>query len=78
MNHTRMQLSCILMYILHLILCVCVCVRVHAHAHACVCVCVCARAHARVCVCPLHGKCVVSKSYKPMKIIISKAESEKN
>ena len=30
-----------------------------------------------VCVRPLHGKCVVSKSYKPMKIMISKAENEK-
>jgi len=26
--------------------------------------------HLILCVCPLHGKCVVSKSYKPMKIII--------
>ena len=46
-----MQLRCVLMHILHLILC--------------------------VCVRPLHGKCVVSKSYKPMKIMISKAENEK-
>ena len=39
----------------------------------CVCVCVCRRVR----VCSLHGKCVLSKSYKPIKIIIGKAENKR-